>query len=65
VVDQIGAMLGQPSVAKVLKPGRTTDVPVNVLDISLIGRELSWTPASDWIEALRATAAWMRTGAVR
>ena len=63
VVDQIGAMLGLPDVVKVLKAGRATDVPVNVLDTSLIGREIGWTPTSDWTAALRETAAWMRTDA--
>ena len=60
VVDDVGAVLGVPRVERTHKPGRATDVPVNVLDISLIRAELGWTPTTPWPDALRATAAWLR-----
>ncbi len=41
-------------------PGRAADVPYNVLDPALIGREMAWRPATDWSEGLRATARWLR-----
>ena len=46
-------------IEKIHKPCRVTDVPENVLDISLIRREVGWTPRTDWMEGLRATAAWL------
>jgi UDP-glucose 4-epimerase len=41
-------------------PGRAADLPVNVLDCSLIARETGWQPAIPWQDGIRATAAWMR-----
>jgi UDP-glucose 4-epimerase len=60
VVADIAEVLGQPDVVPNHKPGRATDVPINVLDITLIRRELGWSPRSVWMEALRLTADWMR-----
>jgi UDP-glucose 4-epimerase len=60
VVTDIAEVLGQPDVVPIHKPGRATDVPINVLDIALIGRELGWSPRSDWMEALKLTVDWMR-----
>jgi UDP-glucose 4-epimerase len=61
VVTDIADVLGRPDVVPIHKPGRATDVPVNVLDISLIRRELGWSPHTDWREGLRLTADWIRT----
>jgi UDP-glucose 4-epimerase len=60
VVADIAEVLGQPDVVPNHKPGRATDVPINVLDITLIRRELGWSPRSVWMEALKLTADWMR-----
>ena len=61
LLRDIGAALGRgTAVAAVHKPGRATDVPVNVLDTSLIRREMGWAPRTGWTEALEATAAWLR-----
>jgi UDP-glucose 4-epimerase len=60
ILRDIGAALGRGTVEAVHKPGRATDVPVNVLDTSLIRREMGWTPRTGWAEALEATAAWLR-----
>lgn len=42
------------------RPGRPADVPINVLDIELAGRELGWRPEIDWRPGLIQTADWMR-----
>jgi UDP-glucose 4-epimerase len=61
ILRDIGAALGRgTAVAAVHKPGRATDVPVNVLDTSLIRREMGWAPRTGWTEALGATVAWLR-----
>ena len=60
LVRDVGAVAGGRAVAAHHKPGRATDVPVNVLDSSLIRREMGWAPRTGWTEALQATAAWLR-----
>jgi UDP-glucose 4-epimerase len=59
VIEDIGKTLGRPSVRKLHKPGRATDVPVNVLDITRIRQELGWEPTTAWHDALRMTAEWI------
>ena len=41
-------------------PKRTFDIPVNVLDISLARRELSWHPSIGLEDGLKRTLAWLR-----
>lgn len=41
-------------------PGRTIDVPANVLDCSLAARQLGWEPTVPIEEGIRHTAAWLR-----
>lgn len=61
LLRDIGTALGRGTgLAAAHKPGRATDVPMNVLDTSLIRREMGWTPRTGWAEALAATAAWLR-----
>lgn len=61
LLRDIGGALGRGAgVAASHKPGRATDVPVNVLDTSLIRREMGWAPRTGWAEALGTTAAWLR-----
>ncbi len=60
VLDSIGSVLGVGPIERVHKPGRPADVPVNVLDIGRIGRELGWTPRTEWHDALRLTIDWLR-----
>ena len=60
ILRDIGAALGRGTVEAAHKPGRATDVPVNVLDTSLIRRETGWEPRTAWADALEATAAWLR-----
>ena len=61
VVRDVAEALGQPDVQRIHKPGRATDVPVSILDIARIEREVAWSPRTDWARALRLTADWIRT----
>jgi UDP-glucose 4-epimerase len=61
VVKDIAQVLGRPDAVRIHKPGRATDVPVNVLDIALIDREFGWFPRTEWIQGLMWTADWMNT----
>lgn len=60
VVDDVCALLGLAPERVIHRPGRAVDVPFNVLDSSLIAREMGWTPAIGWQAGLAATAQWMR-----
>jgi UDP-glucose 4-epimerase len=59
VAGDITACLGLPPAEVVYKPGRKADVPANVLDVSLIRREMGWQPRIAWEDGLRRTAAWI------
>jgi UDP-glucose 4-epimerase len=61
VVTDIADVLGCPKIGPIHKAGRATDVPVNVLDIGLIRRELGWSARTAWPDGLRLTADWIRT----
>lgn len=43
------------------KPGRATDVPTNVLDISLIKAVLDWHPKTSWMNGLTQTGHWLKS----
>lgn len=59
VASDIEAMTGTAKVPRIYRAGRVADVPVNILDISLITRETPWRPRRLWLDGLRSTAAWM------
>ncbi len=59
VVAAVRTALRIPDSPIVHRPGRSSDVPANVLEIALIQAELGWTPRTPWIEGLRLTAAWL------
>jgi UDP-glucose 4-epimerase len=59
IVASIGSAMGVGEPQKVYHPGRASDVPVNVLDISLACKELEWAPLSEWTTSLQATAGWL------
>jgi UDP-glucose 4-epimerase len=61
VVADIAVVLDRPRLIPIHKPGRVTDVPVNILDISLIERETGWTPRTEWGRALAMTATWLES----
>ncbi|SOB81098.1 UDP-glucose 4-epimerase [Sphingomonas guangdongensis] len=60
VVEDVCALLGLPRDRIVHRPGRAVDVPYNVLNPDLIGREMGWAPSVDWQAGLVATARWLR-----
>jgi len=59
ILAALEEVLGCPIRRKHL-PGRPFDVPVNVLDNRLAGRELGWAPAVPLRDGLVKTAAWMK-----
>lgn len=59
IVADVETVLGRGAIARDYKPSRPADVPVNVLDIALIDREMGWRPRVDWLAGLRETALWM------
>lgn len=58
VIAAIETMLGR-NLEKTYKPGRTVDVPVNILDCALAKLELGWQPKTIFSDGLRNTADWM------
>jgi UDP-glucose 4-epimerase len=58
VVDDVAAISGKGFSEVRYLPARAADVPHNVLDYSLIAREIGWTPKTVWEDGLRATLAW-------
>jgi UDP-glucose 4-epimerase len=60
VLQEIDTVLGLKDAAIHHKSARPADVPVNVLDVGLIQRELRWIAQVDWREGLRGTAEWLR-----
>ena len=61
VVSDVGMVLGRPDLPVVRTPARAADVPVSILDTTLIRRHTGWRPGTDWLQGLAATAGWMRT----
>lgn len=61
LIEDIRAVLGQQMVAAVRKGGRIADVPISVLDTTLIRRATGWQPQIGWLDGLAGTVAWMRT----
>jgi UDP-glucose 4-epimerase len=61
VVADIAVVLDRPRIVPIYKPGRVTDVPVNILAIPLIEKEIGWKPIADWWEALRSTVSWIKS----
>lgn len=59
VASDIEAIAGTAELARTYRAGRAADVPVNVLDISLITRETLWRPRLTWLDGLQDTARWM------
>ena len=41
-------------------PGRPFDVPINILDNSLIRREMDWSSRVSLCDGIARTAAWLR-----
>lgn len=62
VLDDIATLTGKSqSIPPIFKAARPADVPVNVLDTSLISREMGWSPKIEWFAGLEVTAAWLNS----
>lgn len=59
LIERIETVLGGAT-DKLYLPGRSYDVPVNVLDNTLAAQELNWTPKVELEEGLKLTSAWMK-----
>jgi len=59
VASDIEAIAGTGNLERIYRAGRAADVPVNILDISLITRETPWRPRCSWHDGLHSTARWM------
>ena len=59
VLDDVAVALGRRCEV-VYRPGRTIDVPWNVLNIGLIRGEMGWRPMTDWRYGLGRTSDWLR-----
>ncbi len=60
VIDDIESVLDEGAIERSHHPGRTVDVPRNILDISLIQSETSWRPIVNWHEGLHRSIKWMK-----
>jgi UDP-glucose 4-epimerase len=58
IANDIEHVLGRGPLQRIHRPARAADVPVNVLDISRIQKEMNWVPRVEWLDGLRATIAW-------
>lgn len=61
LVADVRDVLGQPALEIVRKSTRAADVPISVLDTTLIQRATAWRPGVEWMDGLAATAGWMRS----
>jgi UDP-glucose 4-epimerase len=60
IVRDAQAVLGLSSVEVRRRPARTADVPISILDTTLIRSVTSWRPQTAWLEGLHDTAMWLR-----
>jgi len=60
LVKALGEILGR-RIDIHYKPGRAFDVPANVLDITLAGKELGWSPEVSLKTGLEKTISWIRS----
>jgi UDP-glucose 4-epimerase len=58
IVADVERVLDRGILERRYKPGRPADVPVNVLDTTLIMREMGWSPGTGWMKGLRETIEW-------
>lgn len=64
VIRDIELILDDGTIEKLYRPGRTADVPANILDTSLILSETRWRPIVSWHEGLCRSIDWMRESIV-
>ena len=61
IVRGLEEVLDRGTLPRIHHPARAVDVPVNILDIGLIEREMGWRPRTPWKEGLRRTVEWTAT----
>jgi UDP-glucose 4-epimerase len=61
VAKDIESVLGGGRLRRIHHAARAADVPVNILDVSLIRDEMGWRPRMPWIDGLARAASWMET----
>jgi UDP-glucose 4-epimerase len=59
VADAIDSLSLGPPLIRIYRDGQHADVPINILDTTLITRELGWTPKVAFSSGLRNTADWL------
>ena len=57
IADDLEALMGM-TLARNRLAARPADVPINILDIGLVTRELAWQPRVTWQDGLRRTVEW-------
>lgn len=63
IIQSIEILLDK-TVEKHYKPGRSADVPVNILDISMAVHEMQFNPTVDWMTGLQKTMDWLRSSSL-
>ena len=59
VIDDAARVVGRAPVLDI-RPGRSADVAVNILDSTRLRRQTGWRPEIGWEDGLAATAEWLR-----
>jgi UDP-glucose 4-epimerase len=59
IARDIETVLRRGDLSIAYQHARRADVPVNILDIGLITREIGWRPQVKWMDGLERTAAWL------
>jgi UDP-glucose 4-epimerase len=59
VIDDIERVIDRGPLRRLHLESRSVDVPVSVLDIALIRKEMGWTPETEWWDGLQRTMKWM------
>lgn len=59
ILDELEGAIGQGPLNRTYMTSRAADVPINILDTSLIRAETGWSPRIGWPEGLRDTVSWM------
>ncbi|MBC7799839.1 MAG: hypothetical protein H7Z10_04390, partial [Gemmatimonadaceae bacterium] len=60
IIGDVRDILDMPALSVVRTPARAADVPISVLDTTLIQRHTGWRATMDWTVGLASTAGWMR-----
>ena len=61
VIDDAARVTGRRAILE-LRPGRSADVAVNILDSTRLRRDAGWSPRIEWQDGLADTADWLRHG---